>query len=248
MRYMKKTLIFFILILLISGQVLALEPIKEDLPEYIYELKATKNIYRPVFIIDDTAPQRSNSCKFHYEQKYYNDLNITLTEEDLMFKKPVYTGIVDLRDGIPVYITSLRTFKTKQVAQKIGTQYVKKELPLLGTPVKFRISKDVFKDDKLFIAKGTDVYGIVGNVVVQEGGGSPGEITIERLRTRDTKGNIVYLAGNVYNAGKTTSLITYTIGLVLSPLTFGLSELIVYTVGGSSGQIKQGKTYTVYYK
>lgn len=248
MKKLSKILIFSAMISLIGSQAFAAQPVKEDLPEYIYKLKAEKSIYKPVFIIDDTAPPRTNSRKVTYTQKYYKDLDIQLTEEDRLFVKPVYTGVIDFREGIPVYITSARTLKTKNTAQKIGNKYVLKELPLIGTPVKFKVSKDVMKNGNVFIAKGATVNGIVGNVVVREGGGSPGEITIERLHTQDVNGKTVFLTGNVYNAGKTTSLITYTIGLALAPLTFGLSGLLVDTISGSSGQIKQGKTYKVYYK
>lgn len=248
MKKLTKILIFSAMTSLIGTQTLAAQPIKEDLPEYIYKLKAEKSVYKPVFILDDTAPPMSNTKKVTYTQKYYKDLDIQLTEEDKLFVKPVYTGVIDFREGIPVYITSARTLKTKNTAQKIGNKHVIKELPLIGTPVKFKVSKDVVKNGKTFIAKGAIVHGIVGNVVVQEGGGSPGEITIERLRTQDVNGNTVFLTGNVYNAGKTTSLITYTIGLALAPLTFGLSGILIDAVSGSSGQIKQGKTYKVYYK
>lgn len=235
--------------LLFAGQItLASTMIKDDLPDYLYKLKVEKSNYKPIFLQDDTAPKDNGLKKTVYKEKRYNDLEIILTNEDKLFIKPVYTGVIDFREGTPVYITSSRTLKTKQIYQKFGDYTVIKELPLIGTPVKFKVSRDVIKDGKVFIPKGSIVNGIVGNVIVQEGGGSPGEITIERLRTKDVNGNTVFLTGNIYNAGKTTALISYTIGVALAPFTFGFSTIIAQAVGGTSGQIKQGKTYTVYYK
>jgi len=200
-----------------------------------------KIVYKPPMIIDDTAPSSIGSKKVIYKPVVYSDYKIEISEEDKLFVKPVYNGQIDLRDGVPVKITPLNTVKTAAIAKKIGDNIVYCEVPELRSKIPFVIAEPLEIDGKPVLAKGVVVMGTVGNVVVQEGGGVPGELVVEKFVTYNTKGEKVLLDGKIEVVGRNAAFFAAFFNAVIMT---GSSE----AMPGFAAVLKKGKIYTVFYK
>lgn len=228
------------------------EILKDDISQnYLTELHSQKYNYRLKEYQENLNTKfikEQNHFKKQYQQKEYKDIDIHLTEEDMLFQKPRYTGQIDLSEGIPVFVTPLQTYTTNLLYTSNNGRLVIQETPMLGSLAKFRTTQDVYKDKILIIPKNTIITGMIGNVVMQESNGSPGELTIERFHYKDNNNKNIFLSGKIYNAGHMTGFIYQSIGGGLAPFSFGMSYPLLSTIPGTAAKIKVGKTYTIYYK
>lgn len=219
------------------------ENFQDDIPaSYLLNHSFKKKVvYKPLVIVDDTAPQKVVGKKQIYKPVIYQDYKIILSDEDRQFVRPVYDGTVDLIDGVAVKITPLNTIKTSAIAKKIGDMIVYCEVPQLRSKIPFVIVEPLILNGETILAKGVTVIGTVGNVVVQEGGGVPGELVVEKFYTHNTKGQKVNLDGKIHVVGHNTALFAHTLNsMVLS----GSSQ----AMPGSAAVLKKGKVFSVYYK
>lgn len=84
-------------------------------------------------------------------------------------------------------------------AQLISTK--KDNMVEVGDILEFKTVRDAEKNDKLFIKEGTPVYGFVGNVHENGFAGDMAEIVIEKFKTTDVNGKIVYISNSMTITG-----------------------------------------------
>lgn len=89
------------------------------------------------------------------------------------------------------YIKSEDTPIKIKPAQKISTCYDDIEV---GDKIKFITAKDIYKNNKLYIKKGTPIYGLVDYVSENGWSYDNAQIDFKKFKTKDIKGNIITIS------------------------------------------------------
>lgn len=117
----------------------------------------------------------------------------------------------------------------------------------IGDKIVLKTVDDVKRDGNVFIKKGTEVEGIVGNVTPPVSGGGGAELVLENFKTYSVDGDKLKLNGKIIVKGMNTSFFQHIISYAGIPFTFGASTFIMYSPGGPA-TLKANRGYTLFYE
>lgn len=118
-----------------------------------------------------------------------------------------------------------------------------------GQKVEFKVSKDVYKNGKIFIQKDTPVNAIIELISKAERYGDPDEIELGRLSTKDVHGNSINLDGTIRKQGADRGKWVKPLYYAAVNMPYPCLPLIVfYFVKGGQTQIKPEQKFELYYE
>lgn len=129
---------------------------------------------------------------------------------------------------IPVFISSPEAITTRKAAWE-------------GKEVEFVVAKDIAKDGKVVLQKGTKVAGRIELVTKNGPFGTPAELTLSNFVLPDGK----KLKGEIRVSGATRSYWVYPIGYLTLPFFF--AGAAVFTIRGGHAKIKPGREFELIY-
>lgn len=133
---------------------------------------------------------------------------------------------------VKVYTPNRITLKNVMKKTSKGEYYVVQNYDI-NDRVNFIVGEDVYKNNKLYIKKGTTAVGIVREAQIGFGQfTAPDEIQISMFTTKDVNNNDVKLYGNIIQEGKQT----------------GLFQVILQEIPSLRASIPKNKLYTLYCK
>ena len=128
-------------------------------------------------------------------QEFANNSGLGLTTEYIrggeVVLKPEKTKLIVFFSD---YINSEETPVKIKPAQKISTCYDEIEY---GDKIRFAVVKDVYKNGKLYIKKGTPVYGIVDYVNENGWAYDNAQIDFKEFRTKNIEGKVIKISSPV---------------------------------------------------
>lgn len=185
------------------------------------------SVERSVFssqVFTDEIPQS------HLEKiKDLNKNNFSLPPSDYV-KEQNAVNIYSPKKIMPITIMK----KIDGESKRVLTENIK-----VNDKIEFLTAEDTLKNGKLFIRKGTPVFGTVRAVQISLMGSTlpqymlPGKLELVKFKTKDINGSVVDLYGEINENGRNTGLI-------------GLIFFDNYAT--TSAAIKKNKIYTLYYK
>lgn len=119
----------------------------------------------------------------------------------------------------------------------------------LGQKVAFKVSKDVYKDGKIFIKEGTPITAFV-ELVSQAGRcGDPDEIELGRFSTQDVNQNPIDLDGIIRKQGADRGKWARSLYCIGRSAPYPCAPLmLVYFVKGGKTKIRPNDTFELYYE
>lgn len=222
----------------------ALAEIIEDTtaPKNTKDLVFLKAEYESEVIEDECIKELKN--KGYKKEKYQFVLiedSIVQNDEDLHSLKGLakYNGAYKLIDEkaqiTRIYVSSSELITATTIKE--------------GQTLKFIVTKDVYRDGKIFIKKGTPVNAILELVSKQTYFGDPAEIEVGRLVTNDINGKIINIEGTIRQEGANRAMWVkplYYAGINVP--YFGLLFYSLYFVKGGKAKIKPSKEFEFYYE
>lgn len=227
--------------------------IKDELAEDLRAKKYSKNIFKEQIIEDEAVKsiKTQKLPKVNYKKEFLKDTPILLTEENKKFKKPCSAKkpIVEKGEIVvlkPVKKISTRTLRVKFKHKQKYENY-RIALPEVNEKVAFKVVKDVYKNGKVIIPKGTPVYAKIGEVSPRAMGGAPAELTLEGFELQNKDGKTIPLNGKISSNGYSLSVWIGLAELATTPFLIGLAVPVLRVLPGGQAIISPKKEYIVYY-
>lgn len=154
--------------------------------------------------------------------------------------KVKYTKNLNLEQALPVIdeskYTAVRLYTPKPIILKgvvkmksLSDVYIEQNYNI-GDKVNFVVAEDVYKNNKLFIKKGTIAEGLVRDAQWNMGDKSaPHDIQLSMFKTKDVNNKTVELYGTIGQEGKDTGLFQLILGAVPS-ISYGIPKNKEYTL------------------
>lgn len=118
----------------------------------------------------------------------------------------------------------------------------------IGQTLIFTVSKDVFKDGKIFIKQNTPVNAYVELISKAARFGDPDEIELGRFSAKDINGNTIDLDGTIRKQGADRGKWAKPLYYAGATVPFGAPLMLFYFVKGGKVKITQGETFELYYE
>ncbi len=228
--------------------------VADELADSLNKNMFVKEAYKQKIWEDEALQAELKNKKYEkisYKTQNISDEEIILTEEDQTFKKPVYKGIFKTENGEAVVLKPIKKVRTKcsriLVKHSDGCERHKYAMPELGEKIKFKVVRDVIKNDKVVIPKDSIVTARVGEVSPRAMGGAPAEMTIERFEAKDKDGKTVPLNGKISSSGYSLSVWIGLAEIATTPFIFGLAVPLLRVLPGGQAVVSPKKEYIVYY-
>lgn len=237
---MKKFISLFLILNFLVGNVYAAAPIVDDFAQRtLVDYKNTNtNIKEP--ITDEFATKNLSNTKSSkkIEQTAITDdfAKNSIKPEELKgvryTPKPVHLAGYDSKEDL-IAVVSIDEYVTtrKNIFE--------------GQELNFTVAKDVIKNGKVIIPKGTKVTGRVELITMNGAFGSPADLTIGNFILDNGTKNGIYLDGEIYKKGANRSYWVYPIGAASLVLMF--AGLLVLTIRGGHAKIKPNQQYALNY-
>lgn len=119
----------------------------------------------------------------------------------------------------------------------------------IGDKIIFITKEDIQRGDKVFLPKGTEFFGTIENITQPDRFGDPSEIEIGNIQSKDTKGSIIELDGQVRKEGTNRAKWVkplYYIGI--NGGVFGTPLMAFYFVKGGKAELKTQDEFFFYYE
>lgn len=141
-------------------------------------------------------------------QDYVNYVNKIQSEKKQLANKPI-----DLETVIDVFVYSPKTIGYVFTGNYQNFRMVYDVIsPKVNDKITLYIADDVYKDNKLFIKKDTEVFGYVQTMKMTASARAIfTEFVLSNLFTTDVNGKVVHLQGQIERSNKTGMLLTYLI-------------------------------------
>lgn len=176
--------------------------------------------------------QKADAYPVYSDELPQSYINSVKTNKSLGNKQslPVY----DTRKMHEVYVYTSSRITLKNVTKKTSKgEYYTVQNYDINDRINFIVGEDVYKNNKLYIKKGTTAVGIVREAQIGLGQfTAPDEIHISMFTTKDVNNNHVKLYGNIIQEGKQT----------------GFFNLILPQIPSLRASIPKNKLYTLYCK
>lgn len=119
----------------------------------------------------------------------------------------------------------------------------------LGQKVMFQVSKDIYKNDKIFIKEGTPITAFVEMIAQAGRCGDPDEIELGRFSTQDVNGNLIDLDGIIRKQGADRGKWARSLYLIGINVPYPCAPLaLFYFLKGGKTKIKQNEIFKLYYE
>lgn len=141
-------------------------------------------------------------------QDYVNHVNKLQAEKKQLVKKPI-----DIEKTIEVFVYSPKTIGYVFTGNYQNFRMVYDVIsPKVNDKITLYIANDIYKDNKLFIKKDTEVVGYVETMKMTATTRAIfTEFVLSNLSTIDVNGKVVQLFGDIKRSNKTGMLLTYLI-------------------------------------
>lgn len=227
----KKILFYIFLIFILFDYSYAFAEIIEDdvvLPSLKGQVLSKPNCGK-ISIKDEALKDLKNEkfVKPAFKQELIEE-NLYLKEQEIVKNIPSYKLIDENAEVVKVSIHSVNLITTKDGLK-------------IGQKVEFKVAKDVYKNDKIFIKKDTPIDAFIELISKAGRFGEPDEIEIGRFFTKDVKNNPVELVGTVRKQGADR-------GIWVRPLYNTGYGAIFYFVKGGRTKIKPEHNFELYYE
>ncbi len=227
----KKLSCFVLLIIILFQYSCAVAQVIED----GVALQAFKgqNLSRPACkkqVIEDESIQDLKDKKF-VKAVFNKDIiveNDYIKEQEIVRYKPSYKLIDENAEIVRIFVSAVNLITTKDGLK-------------LGQKVNFKVSKDIYKNEVIFIKKDTSVEAFIELISAAGRCGDPDEIEIGRFSTKDINGNIINLTGTIRKQGADR-------GIWVRPLYNTGYGAIFYFVKGGKTRIKPEQNFELYYE
>lgn len=230
------------------------EIIEDELAKEIEAQSVQKIKYKKLEIKDDAVallPVNEKQPPKIYQEEILNDEKVVTSKANKKYKTTDYIKQVKTENGSEVILKPIKRISTKSKKIKIkkdtGEEEYRVPFPSIGDKVAFKVVKDVIKDGKTVIPKGTIVYASVGEVAPRAMGGAPAEMTLENFEMKDKNGNIIPLDGEIASSGYSLSFWIGLAELATTPFLFGLAVPLLRVLPGGQAVLSPKKNYVVYY-
>lgn len=230
------------------------EIIEDELAKEIESQSVQKIKYKKLEIKDDAVailPVDTKAQKRMYKEEILDDEKVVISKSNKKYKPSDYVKQVKTENGSEVILRPLKRISTKskriKIKKDIGEEEYKVPFPSIGDKVSFKVVKDVIKDGKTVIPKGTIVYASVGEVAPRAMGGAPAEMTLENFEMKDKDGNMISLDGEIASSGYSLSFWIGLAELATTPFLFGLAVPLLRVLPGGQAVVSPKKNYVVYY-
>lgn len=230
------------------------EIIEDELAKEIEAQSVQKIKYKKLEIKDDAVailPVDTKAQKRMYKEEILDDEKVVISKSNKKYKPSDYVKQVKTENGSEVILRPVKRISTKSKRIKIkkdtGEEEYRVPFPSIGDKVAFKVVKDVIKDGKIVIPKGTIVYASVGEVAPRAMGGAPAEMTLENFEMKDKNGNMISLDGEIASSGYSLSFWIGLAELATTPFLFGLAVPLLRVLPGGQAVVSPKKNYVVYY-
>jgi hypothetical protein len=182
---------------------------------------------------DTESPLKQTGDKISYK----NNLEDPNPKKHSLKYKPVakYDLIDEFADRILVYVSPIDKITYKKQFHN-------------GQRVKFRIVKNVYKSNGLFIRKGNPVEAVLETIIKPSFGGDPAELIIGRFTTKDEEGNKIELIGEVSKRGWNVLPVRLVADLWWCAPPFSLPLASLYLIRGFGTKISPKNKFKLYYE
>lgn len=176
--------------------------------------------------------QKADAYPVYSDELPQSYINSVKTNKNLGNKQslPVY----DTQNMLEVNVYTPNRITLSNVLKKTAKdEYYTVQNYDINDRINFIVGEDVYKNNKLYIKKGTTAVGIVREAQIGLGQfTAPDEIQISMFTTKDVNNNDVKLYGNIIQEGKQT----------------GFFNLILPQIPSLRASIPKNKLYTLYCK
>lgn len=176
--------------------------------------------------------QKADAYPVYSDELPQSYINSVKTNKNLGNKQslPVY----DTQNMLEVNVYTPNRITLSNVLKKTAKgEYYTVQNYDINDRINFIVGEDVYKNNKLYIKKGTTAVGIVREAQIGLGQfTAPDEIQISMFTTKDVNNNDVKLYGNIIQEGKQT----------------GLFQVILQEIPSLRASIPKNKLYTLYCK
>lgn len=176
--------------------------------------------------------QKADAYPVYSDELPQSYINSVKTNKSLGNKQslPVY----DTQNMLEVNVYTPNRITLSNVLKKTAKgEYYTVQNYDINDRIYFIVGEDVYKNNKLYIKKGTTAVGIVREAQIGLGQfTAPDEIQISMFTTKDVNNNDVKLYGNIIQEGKQT----------------GLFQVILQEIPSLRASIPKNKLYTLYCK
>lgn len=176
--------------------------------------------------------QKADAYPVYSDELPQSYINSVKTNKNLGNKQslPVY----DTQNMLEVNVYTPNRITLNNVLKKTAKgEYYTVQNYDINDRINFIVGEDVYKNNKLYIKKGTIAVGIVREAQIGFGQfTAPDEIHISMFTTKDVNNNDVKLYGNIIQEGKQT----------------GLFQVILQEIPSLRASIPKNKLYTLYCK
>lgn len=176
--------------------------------------------------------QKADAYPVYSDELPQSYINSVKTNKNLGNKQslPVY----DTQNMLEVNVYTPNRITLSNVLKKTAKgEYYTVQNYDINDRINFIVGEDVYKNNKLYIKKGTTAVGIVREAQIGLGQfTAPDEIHISMFTTKDVNNNHVKLYGNIIQEGKQT----------------GFFNLILPQIPSLRASIPKNKLYTLYCK
>lgn len=176
--------------------------------------------------------QKADAYPVYSDELPQSYINSVKTNKNLGNKQslPVY----DTQNMLEVNVYTPNRITLSNVLKKTAKgEYYTVQNYDINDRINFIVGEDVYKNNKLYIKKGTTAVGIVREAQIGLGQfTAPDEIHISMFTTKDVNNNDVKLYGNIIQEGKQT----------------GFFNLILPQIPSLRASIPKNKLYTLYCK
>ncbi len=176
--------------------------------------------------------QKADAYPVYSDELPQSYINSVKTNKNLGNKQslPVY----DTQNMLEVNVYTPNRITLSNVLKKTAKgEYYTVQNYDINDRINFIVGEDVYKNNKLYIKKGTTAVGIVREAQIGLGQfTAPDEIHISMFTTKDVNNNDVKLYGNIIQEGKQT----------------GLFQVILQEIPSLRASIPKNKLYTLYCK
>ena len=224
------TALFLALLFLPHGAIGAKEPIVDSFAENNLKGIVSKNTVKPPIVDEFALKTLENHKSVYVFRTAIKDefVEATLSPSEYKIVKNKKSEISESFWQNPVFVSSVEDITTQSEIYE-------------GKKISFIVLKDVVKNDKIVVPKGSQITGRV-ELITQNGPfGSPAYLTVGNFVLQNGKN----IEGEIKISGANRSLWVYPVGYV-GTIFFGVGAL-AFTIRGGHAKIKQRHEFELNY-